>query len=186
MMTRGFRWLGAFTLTELLTTLAVLAIVLSVGLPGVREFISDNRRAAETNYLLSALERARAEARRTHRTVTVCPSRDAATCAPGAGGWQVGFIVFSESDRGRLGVRDPEDQLLETYSTVRGEARLLASSALTDFVAFRADGTPFASGEFAWCDARGPRFGRSVIVPSSGEAAVSETSAAGKPLTCRP
>src|SRR5688572_5317802 len=169
--------LAGFTLTELLTTLAVIAIVLSAGVPGVRQFISDNRRAAQTNYMLSAFERARSEAMRTTRVISVCPSRDGASCAPGAAGWQGGFIVFANAEGTNPGTVDRTDDILETYTQVRGEFTLRGSGAVADFVAFRPDGAPLRAGEFAWCDSRGPRFGQAVILHSSGKAYVSRTTA---------
>ncbi|MGQ0833598.1 MAG: GspH/FimT family pseudopilin [Gammaproteobacteria bacterium] len=183
---RGCKRQAGFTLTELMTTLAVVAIVLSAGVPGFREFISDNRRAAQTNYMLSAFARARSEAMRTSRIVSVCPSTDGAACTAGGAGWQGGFIVFANSDGANLNTVNAGDEILETYAALSGNFTLRASGAVTDFVAFRPTGVPVTGGEFAWCDSRGAAFGRAVIVRPSGSSSVSKTNAAGGALSCTP
>jgi type IV fimbrial biogenesis protein FimT len=175
-----------FSLIELLTTLAVLAIVLSAGVPGVRQFIADHRRAAQTNYLVSALTRAREEAMSSSRMVSVCPSRDGLSCTSGTMGWQSGFIVFADADRSSLGRVDRADEILETYVPPRGRFTLRGSPPIAHFVAFSPTGTAFRGGEFIWCDSRGPKFARAVIVRRSGNALVSSSSASGQPLTCTP
>jgi type IV fimbrial biogenesis protein FimT len=182
----GFRVRAGFTLTELLTTLAVIVIVLSAGVPGVRQFVADNRRAAQTNYLLTAFERARSEARRTTRVVSVCPSRDGASCAPGASDWHKGFIVFANDDRASPGTLDARDELLEVYEPVRGSFTLKPSRAVAHYVAFEPSGAAMQGGEFVWCDSRGPRAARAVILQASGSASVSSMTASGRALSCAP
>jgi type IV fimbrial biogenesis protein FimT len=182
---RGCRPSG-FTLTELLVTLAVVAVVLSAGIPGVHQFVADNRRSAQTNYLLTAFERARAEARRTTRVVSVCPSRNGRSCASGHSGWHGGFIVFANADADNIAAVNAGDEILEVYEPVGGSFTLRASRPVQDFVAFRPTGDAVRGGEFAWCDSRGPREGRAVIVRPSGKALVSKTSASGQPLSCTP
>ncbi|MGH8284757.1 MAG: GspH/FimT family pseudopilin [Steroidobacteraceae bacterium] len=183
---RGCRTPRGFTLTELLTTLAVVAIVLSAGVPGFRDFISDNRRTAQTNYMLSALARARSEAMRTARLVSVCPSTDGASCADGDAGWQTGFIVFANDDGANLGTVNAGDEIIEIYAALGGDFTLRASGPVTDFVAFRPTGVPVTGGEFAWCDSRGAGSGRAVIVRPSGSSSVSKRNAAGRTLSCTP
>jgi type IV fimbrial biogenesis protein FimT len=175
-----------FSLIELMTTLAVVAIVLSVGVPGFSRFISDNRRAAQTNYMLAAIARARSEAMRTSRVVSVCPSADGATCVDGDAGWQIGYIVFANADAADLDTVDADDEIIETYAATGGEATLRPSAAVENFMAFRPTGVPVSAGEFAWCDSRGADAGRAIIVRPSGSSMVSKTNAAGGALSCTP
>jgi type IV fimbrial biogenesis protein FimT len=183
--TRGRQQTG-FTLIELMTALAVVAIVLGVGVPGFQRFIADNRRAAQTNYVLSALAQARSEAMRSSRIVSVCPSTDGASCNGGGVGWQTGFIVFANDDGANLTTVDAADQVLEIYPALGGSFTLNASGAVQNGIAFRPTGLPISSGEFAWCDARGPTAGRAVILRPSGSAMVSKTNGAGGALSCTP
>ena len=48
---------SGFTLIELMITLAVAAIVLTVGIPSFREMMRENRLATQTNEFLAALAR---------------------------------------------------------------------------------------------------------------------------------
>lgn len=79
-----------FTLIELMVTIAVLAIVLSIAAPGLRSVIQNNRAAAISNELVSALQLARSEAIKRAVAVQVCPSNDQVACG---GSWNDGWIV---------------------------------------------------------------------------------------------
>lgn len=177
---------SGFSLIELMTAIAVIAIVLSAGVPVFRDFISNNRRASQTNHMLSALAIARSEAMRSSRIVSVCPSTNGAACSAGDDGWQGGFMVFANDDGMNLDTVDASDEVLETYGSLGGNATLRASGAVTDFIAFRPTGSAVTGGEFAWCDARGPASGRAVIVRPSGSSMVSKTNANGEALSCTP
>lgn len=92
---------GGFTLVELMVTLAVLAIVLVIGVPGLQALVNGNRLAASANEAIASLQTARMEAIRRNRRVVVCTSTstnagDSASCATaGIDGW----ITFVDSDR---------------------------------------------------------------------------------------
>lgn len=86
-----------FTLIELMVTLALAAVLLTVGVPSFRAFIQNNRLATQLNEFVTALNVARSEAIKRARTMTVCKSADGATCTT-AGQWQQGWIVFLDVD----------------------------------------------------------------------------------------
>jgi type IV fimbrial biogenesis protein FimT len=77
---------------ELLFTIAVAAIILSVGVPGFMSFIDNNRAVTHTNDLVTALNLARSEATRRGSTITVCSSTDGVACVPGVD-WSNGWVV---------------------------------------------------------------------------------------------
>jgi type IV fimbrial biogenesis protein FimT len=88
-MTRGF------TLLELMVTLALAAVILSLAAPGFGEFRRNGRLTSAGNDFLSAVQVARSEAIKRQQPVAVCPSatpEDAnATCSAGP---FTGWIVF--------------------------------------------------------------------------------------------
>ena len=84
--------IGGFTLFELMVTLAVAALILSLGVPGFRNFIQNNRATTHTNDLVTALNLGRSEATRRGASVLVCSSSDGATCS-GSNDWSSGWIV---------------------------------------------------------------------------------------------
>jgi type IV fimbrial biogenesis protein FimT len=90
------KWQKGFTLTELIVVSAIVAILLGIGVPSYRYITNSYRMSGEVNALLGDLQYARAEAVREGQFVTVCISRDQATCDAGSTTWQEGWIVFSD------------------------------------------------------------------------------------------
>jgi type IV fimbrial biogenesis protein FimT len=81
-----------FTMVEILIAVAVVAILLTIGIPSFRYVTNSNRIAAEINGLLGDMQYARAEAVKDGQPVTVCVSSNGATCA-NVNTWQSGWIV---------------------------------------------------------------------------------------------
>lgn len=91
-----------FTLIEMLSTVAVIAVTTTVGVPALNGFVVGNRAATQVNTLISALNYARGEAVSGARQVSLCPYTENAgaadpddryTCAD-ATAWQQGWIVY--------------------------------------------------------------------------------------------
>jgi type IV fimbrial biogenesis protein FimT len=114
-----------FTLLELLITMSIAAILLTLAVPSFRYVTNSNRIAGEVNGLLGDLQFARAEAIKEGRTVTVCVSTDGQNCA-GSTTWQSGWIVFS--DPTDVGVVDPGETILRWQKTFSGSDTFLASN----------------------------------------------------------
>lgn len=81
------------TLIELMVTLSVLVILITVGIPSFRDLVARNRLTASTNEILYHLQYARSESVKRAASVLICPSTDSATCATAPGDWEAGFIV---------------------------------------------------------------------------------------------
>lgn len=77
-----------FTLIEAMVVIVIVAIIVGIGLPGLKAFIAGNRLVTQTNDVLSALQIARSEATRLNAPVTFCrvASSTATTCQGGGGG----------------------------------------------------------------------------------------------------
>jgi type IV fimbrial biogenesis protein FimT len=78
----------AFTLTELMITVAVAAILMAIALPNMRYTIFDNRMTSKTNELIGALNFARTEAITRRRVIQVQPVTVTAGNEWGAG-WKI-------------------------------------------------------------------------------------------------
>ena len=87
---------SGFTLYELMITLLVIGVILSIGVPNFTEFTQNSRLTSTSNDLLSSFQVARSEAARSKTNVTICASADpmdpAAIC-DGAS-FEDGWIVF--------------------------------------------------------------------------------------------
>ncbi len=82
-----------FTFIELMVTLAVLGIVLTVALPNFSTQARNSKSITLSNDFATALNYARTEAIKRGRAVSLCPSLDQTSCAT-AGDWNRGWIVF--------------------------------------------------------------------------------------------
>jgi len=83
-----------FSLPELMVVIAIVAILLTIGVPSYTYVTNTYRMANEVNGLLGDLQFARAEAIKEGQWVTACVSSDGATCA-GTTTWASGWIVYS-------------------------------------------------------------------------------------------
>ena len=117
-----------FTMVEMLMTIAIASILMSLAIPSFRYVTNSNRIASELNGLLGDLQFARAEAIKEGRTVTVCESSDGATCTNSTS-WQGGWIVFS--DPANVGVVDAGETLLRKQKPFSGTDTFLASNNVT-------------------------------------------------------
>ncbi|MDH3452258.1 MAG: GspH/FimT family pseudopilin [Gammaproteobacteria bacterium] len=84
---------AGFTLTELLITLTVAAILTALAVPSYRSYIQSSRMASATNDLVAVLNTARSVAISTGQQVVFCASSDQATCS---GTWNDGWILFTD------------------------------------------------------------------------------------------
>ena len=82
------------TLTELMITLAVAAVLMVIGVPSFKNASLGSRLSAAANNLLASVQLARSEAIKRNVAVTLCASADGATCAA-SGGWEQGWIIVA-------------------------------------------------------------------------------------------
>ena len=99
------------TLMELLTTLAVVAVLATLAAPGFQTLRLDSRRTAAVNGLLHNLFLARSEAIKRAQVVSICHSSDGQRCDPGFD-WSAGWIVFVNRDRDDPPVRNAAEELI--------------------------------------------------------------------------
>ena len=78
--------LRGFTLTELLITIVIAAMIVSAAIPALISSTQNNRLTAYSNELITALNIARIKAIETGRAVSVCPSSNGIACA-GSSDW---------------------------------------------------------------------------------------------------
>jgi type IV fimbrial biogenesis protein FimT len=87
------RYSRAFTIIELMITIAVLAIVVSIAAPSFTAMLRENRLAALSHELHGALQLARSEAVKRRENITVCRSNaDQDECANGTD-WTAGWLI---------------------------------------------------------------------------------------------
>ena len=88
---------GGFTLVELITALAVLAILVALAVPNFNDATLSARLNGFANSLVASAQVARSEAIKRNSTIRLCASADGATCAA-SGGWEQGWVVLTDDD----------------------------------------------------------------------------------------
>ena len=146
-----------FTLVELLVTLMIVGLLVTMAVPNFRDFVLNNRLTAQANDFISALNLARSEAVKRGQSVTVCSSNDQATCTGTA--WNTGWIVMVTSD----------NSILRVYDALSGSSTLINASGN---LSIQYDSNGFlnsgATNTFNLCDDRTGEAGRQIVVTGTG------------------
>ena len=71
---------SGFTLLEMMFTIALLAVIVGVGVPNLRDFVRNSRMTSAANDIVTDFNLARSEAVKRRVPVTLCKSQDLATC----------------------------------------------------------------------------------------------------------
>ena len=124
---------AGFSLVELAVTVAVLAIILAIGLPSLRDILTNNRLSGATNEMLGMVQLAKIESIRRNATVDLCPSTNGTTC--GGSDWNRVILFSNGANQGVIRELQASNRL-----TVRVSGNI---SGFNSRVRFRPDG-------FAW------------------------------------
>jgi type IV fimbrial biogenesis protein FimT len=131
-----------FTLLELMVGLALLALLLMLATPPLRELIAVNRAAVHAQTVMTSLFLARTEAVKRNQRVTLCKSADGAVCTT-AGDWSQGWLVFV--DGSTFGIRDPAEEVVRIQQGL-GDDFTLRNANAANWYAYRPDGSAVSSG----------------------------------------
>jgi len=165
---------------ELLTTLAIVAIVATLATPGMRTLQLNGRRTAVVNGFLHGLFLARSEAIKRGQVVSICPSRDGRRCDRAVRDWSTGWIVFANRDRDDPPERDPAEELIASAGAWPGGSITSNRRAYS----FRPVAQAVVNGTVVFCDERGSAHARAIIISHTGRPRVAQRDSAGKPLRC--
>lgn len=155
------------TLMEAMVTIAVAAVILTVGVPSLLNVVQDQRLSAALTEIVASLKVARSEAIKRGMRVTVCPSVDRRRCRDSAV-WESGWIVFV--DQNGNGQVDNGDRIVRvgngvSAGTLRGSRKRITYQSRGFSVGF--------NDTLRMCDARGNTRGRSIVVSNQGRVRVS-------------
>lgn len=171
---------SGYTLLELLVTLMLTVVLLSLGVPGLRELGLDARRTADVNAFVSAIQFARSESLKRSRAVVLCHTADGVACAGAREPYDLGWMVFVDVDGDNPPRRDSGEELLLHYTPVI-EGSIRSNRAHYVFRPYYRRST---NGTVVFCDIRGPLAARAVIVSYTGRPRAAATTAAGGSLSC--
>jgi type IV fimbrial biogenesis protein FimT len=147
----GCRRQRGFTMIELLVTISIAAIMLTIAIPSFQNFLLNSRLTSHTNDLVLGMAYAKSEAVKRGINVSVCASSNSSTCT---GTWQNGWIV-----------RTAAGDVLDAHTSYSGTICANESS-----IVFRNSGFPVDDIVFNLYDSRGVGSGRNIAVSLQGRA----------------
>lgn len=148
---------SGITLIELLTALAVIAVLAGLAVPALDGLLLNARRAAAMEGLFRAAWLARTEALRLGRPVLLCGSALGDGCDGDPRSWTAGWVVVPA---------DPPAEVLRRGGGIaRAGARLLSNRSAFRFEAAERRST---NGTLAWCDRRGAAAARAIVISPTG------------------
>lgn len=168
------------TVLELMISMAILAIVSTLAVPGFSSLHHNAGRTAAVNSFIHALYLARSEAIKRGTVVSLCKSTDGQTCLNRAPEWSGGWMVFVNHDRDDPPVRDDDEPVLSVYQGWPGGH--ITSNRIA--WSFRAYTQAVVNGTLVFCDPRGSAEARAIIISHTGRPRVAQRDASNKPLRC--
>ncbi len=173
-----------FTLIELMTILAVAAVLFTVATPALQLFVNNSRQTSAVNDFVSSLHIARNTAITTNARVTMCASEGGLDCEAVA--WNDGWIVFTDQNSNRQ--VDAGESIVGT--STGNDDLAIQSGQFPSFLMYRPSGRAMTVavtgnvGQFTICDRRGVDHAKAVILDLSGRPRISKHSMTGTPLSC--
>jgi type IV fimbrial biogenesis protein FimT len=163
---------AGFTLIELMMAIAVMAILLMVAAPGLRDLTMNVRLTGQANDLLTDLMFARSEATKRDVRVTVCARKVNTTTCTNGNQWDNGWMVGLDADGD--GEIDAGTVPLKIADPLTGQNTIKNSgSGKKGSIVFTATGiNDSGPATLTICDSR--KQGRAVNVAGTGRASVTK------------
>ncbi len=172
---------GGFTLLELLITLAIGGIILSLGIPAMGALTGNNARSSSINTMISHIQLARSEAITRARRTILCPSRDGEHCDDSTI-WDRGYILVEDSNDNKTA--DRGDRLIRLYQHL-DERITIRSTVNRKRILFNSLGmSPGYNLTLSFCDQQQAVEPKAVIVSNTGRPRLSQTQSDGLPIDC--
>ncbi len=156
-----------FTLFELIITLFILSIIITISLPSLSAVMVENRLATHYNHLLTAIALTRSEAIKRRQRVTICQSSDAASCTNESQQWHLGWVIFVDNDEDNN--IDPNESIIQTQQTLPD---ITLSFGARTRIAYHPNGIAVgaSNGTFLFCHQTNVETKKGLIVSISGRA----------------
>lgn len=159
-----------FTLVEMMITVAIAAILLSVAMPSFRAFIIQNQLATQANELVADLALVRSEALKRGAKVSICTSTNGNACT--ASSWTAGRMIFT--DAGDPGELDGSDTVIRVSGALAEGLTLTASpAAIANYIQYSPTGEVTSNGNLTLC--RTGITGRIISLSKTGRVSSKDT-----------
>jgi len=172
------RCLG-YTLLELLLTIAVASVALTLAVPSFSALAARQRQQAEINALFHAVHLARKESIVRRRVVSLCPSFDGRRCTPGSD-WSGGFLMFENTDRDEPPQVDDGEPVLQVHRALPGVKIAANRRGFT----LRAVFLRATNGTLVVCDRAGRIDPKALVISYTGRPRIARKTPRGDPYSC--
>ena len=173
-----------FTLIELMTTIGIGAILVSMAVPGMRSVAMNSKQRNGVNEIVAAMHLARNTAITTNSRVTFCTSSNGTSC--GSDGWGEGGMVLADLNSNQS--VDNDESVVRAGGANQGLD--INSSQFSQFLMYRPNGrvmnatTAGNNGSFVVCDNRGSDHAKVVNIDLAGRPSVSGHTSRGMSPSC--
>lgn len=168
-----------YSLYELIMTLGLVGLIVTVGLPSFGNMAANNRVNIEVNALFHAIHLARKDSVVRRRVVSICPSVDGQACDP-ALDWSAGWMTFVNLDRDWPAVRDANEPVLR-WNQVDPTNRITANRPS---FSLRSTDLRATNGTLIVCDRAGRAKPRALVISYTGRPRVAYKNSRGKAYEC--
>jgi type IV fimbrial biogenesis protein FimT len=124
---------GGFTLLELMTAVAVTAILLTIGVPSFTSIMRNNQIAAQSANLVQALNLARSEAIKRGIRVSVCPAAAGGNACVATPTWSNGWVVFTDDFGAAGGTMEPGDIPIQNWPALTSGVQIATTAPSVTF-----------------------------------------------------
>jgi len=155
-----------FTLIELMVTLVLAALILTIAVPSFRTFVQDTQLTTTVNELVGDMNLTRSEAVKNGAGATLCKRNAAGTACDTSAAWDAGWIVFSDIDGDATIDAGDGDLLLRVHESLLAELDVTFGQNRVTY-----DSRGAASGfigTIVVCDDRGAGEARGLILSNTG------------------
>lgn len=150
------------TLLELLVALAIMSVVAGLGVPALRDVTANARRVASVNGMLGAIQFARSAALTRDATTVLCQTSDALSCS-GRVGDGSRWIIAVDAATDMPGAASSQ-QILRVVQLSFSDT-IISNRSRFEFRPFPLRST---NGTISFCDTRGGRAQRAIVISYSG------------------
>ena len=169
------------TAIELITTVAVAIVLVSVGIPGMRGMLTRQEVVAAVTDVVTHVQLARITAVTNGQRVVLCPTTDGTLCDDTVE-WAGGFMVFEDRNGDRE--RGDDEPLLRRSRPDLSGVRITTSAGRRKIV-YQPEGTAGGTNAtFRICPTSERTPGRAVVISNAGRPRVTEKEDDGKPIRC--
>lgn len=161
--------LKGFTFIELLVTLVIIAIVVSLGVPSFTRVIERTQFRSELSLLHRTISMARTKATYTGWTIALCPLDAANACS---NNWTQTLSVFEDRNSDRK--KDADEPIIYIIEASKDD-RIVRTFSRNAPITFNPQGNAFGfNGTLTYCQNGSSTLGGTIIIANSGRVRLGE------------